>query len=74
MRVWEKFLSHMCVRTFLNKYVLVPFHERQYLYVWEASNVCVCVYEYVLILSKHLTLPLPAQTGPWVNSDFRRRG
>lgn len=43
------------VHGFLNKYVLVLLHECQYLCVW-VSNACVCVYEYVLILSKHLTL------------------
>lgn len=42
------------MRAFL-KYVLVPLRECQYRYVWEKA-MFVCVYEYVFILSKHLTL------------------
>lgn len=51
------------MRAFLNKYVLLQLHKCQYPYVWEKSNVCVCVYEYVLILSKHLTLPYLLRQG-----------
>lgn len=55
-------MSYMHVRAFFN------YAWSQYLQLWE-KEFLYQIYEYVLIFSAPNT-PLPAQTGPWVNSGF----
>lgn len=55
-------MSHLHVRAFFN------YASSQYLQLWE-KEILYRINDYVLILSAPNT-PLPAQTGPWVNSGF----